>query len=477
MIVKPFIGENENIKALEGLAPFATGKVKSRVEQELRNMRSGHRAEAGAAYHIDFHFGDSTMDWIVLHDLRLEVNGRVAQIDHLIIDRYLKAFVCESKAFHAGVKITEEGEFVQWNDFRKRYEPIRSPIEQNLRHISVFEEAWKTLESVKLPVRCASAILISPPARIIRPEKGAFDTSCIVRTDQIRHYVIDQNATSTLSKVLSSRVSRRVLKLIGEELAAQHKPILFDYASRFGIDPAQTVEPAPEVAQIVSEAATAPPAAEGAAAPEAEPKAAPAAHSSTVPAIASASQEMATPQSESALQKPVTTPEQRKETKADAERDPNEFVSGLSCVECNGPMRNGDAFYCLSYGAKRWGGRMICKSCRGKLAADTAHDATAKTAQPVVSRPAATEAATLATVETETAEAQDEVAVIEAPPPAAEEDKQAQPVLSKHPCDGCGGSLTRAEARFCGGWGKKKFGGKRLCKSCQDEYACGAEQA
>lgn len=93
----------------------------------------------------------------------------MAQIDHLIIDRYLKAFVCESKAFHAGVKITEEGEFVQWNDFRKRYEPIRSPTEQNLRHISVFEEAWNALESVKLPVRCASAILISPPARIIRP--------------------------------------------------------------------------------------------------------------------------------------------------------------------------------------------------------------------------------------------------------------------------------------------------------------------
>lgn len=170
----------------------------------------------------------------------------MAQIDHLIIDRYLKAFVCESKAFHAGVKITEEGEFVQWNDFRKRYEPIRSPIEQNLRHISVFEEAWNALESVKLPVRCASAILISPPARIIRPEKGTFDASCVVRTDQIRHYVIDQNATSTLSKFLRSSVSRRVLKLIGEELAAQHKPILFDYASRFGIDPAQKPVTTPE---------------------------------------------------------------------------------------------------------------------------------------------------------------------------------------------------------------------------------------
>ena len=54
---------------------------KQQIEKELRNLGVGVATEKQAAYEIDFYFGPSK-NVIVIHDLRLEVNGRVAQIDH-----------------------------------------------------------------------------------------------------------------------------------------------------------------------------------------------------------------------------------------------------------------------------------------------------------------------------------------------------------------------------------------------------------
>jgi hypothetical protein len=45
----------------------------------------------------------------VIHDHRIEHRGRVAQIDHLLINRFLDIFVLESKNYDYGVKISEEG--------------------------------------------------------------------------------------------------------------------------------------------------------------------------------------------------------------------------------------------------------------------------------------------------------------------------------------------------------------------------------
>jgi predicted RNA binding protein with dsRBD fold (UPF0201 family) len=55
---------------------------KQLIDKELRNLRTGIATEKQAAYELDFYFGKSEKA-IILHDLRLEIEGRVAQIDHL----------------------------------------------------------------------------------------------------------------------------------------------------------------------------------------------------------------------------------------------------------------------------------------------------------------------------------------------------------------------------------------------------------
>jgi len=112
MLIKKRDSKQAEIDELTTLLSFSLPENKKfMIERELRFIRSGDQGETDAAYFIDFHFG-SNKNWAVIHDLRLEHNGRVAQIDHLLINRYFEVYVLESKNFSYGVKITDTGEFL-----------------------------------------------------------------------------------------------------------------------------------------------------------------------------------------------------------------------------------------------------------------------------------------------------------------------------------------------------------------------------
>ena len=252
MILKSADDKSAQIAALESLIATA-GPLKSRIEQELRNLRAGIKAERDAAYLIDFDLKDSTKT-AVIHDLRIEVNGRVAQIDHLLIHRTLNIFVLETKHFHAGLKITDTGEFLRWNQFKGNFEGMPSPLAQNERHITVLKDLISRMDMpTRLGIRLApdfqSVVLVDAHARIDRP-KG-FDTSNVIKADMLLPHiekVIDaQNVLGSLAKF----VSGETVEEIGRALVAMHRPVTFDYAARFGVaEPPATESPAPPVVTV-----------------------------------------------------------------------------------------------------------------------------------------------------------------------------------------------------------------------------------
>ncbi len=108
---------------LERLAATAAPRQKREIEEMLRTLRAGIKGEQEAAYLLDFQFKVSR-NTAILHDLRLELYGRVAQIDYLLLHRTLNIFVLETKHFLTGIRITEGGEFLRWDSYRKAYEGI-----------------------------------------------------------------------------------------------------------------------------------------------------------------------------------------------------------------------------------------------------------------------------------------------------------------------------------------------------------------
>ena len=236
------------LSSLETQAAGSSPEAK-RAAIELRNRKAGLRAERESAYLIDHDFADSK-NWAVIHDLRLEHGQRVAQIDHVLINRWLQVYVLETKCFHDGVKINEEGEFLRWNNFAKRYEGMPSPLAQNDRHINVLRDV---LETIELPTRLGlriqpefmSFVLVSPNAQIKRPEK--FDTSRVIKADQLKKSIwrdIDgENPLVGLLKTAAKIVAPETVEHVARELAKKHRP--FSRETAPAEEPAATA-PAPE---------------------------------------------------------------------------------------------------------------------------------------------------------------------------------------------------------------------------------------
>lgn len=220
-----------------------TAKQRFLIEKELKCLASGERNEQNSAYYLDFSYKDS-QNWALIHDLRIDHRGRVAQIDHLLINRFLDVYVLESKNYYYGVRITEEGEFLVWDG--KTYQAIESPFEQNLRHIQALQASVvdRNLAPKRLgfaiPMSYRNIVLVSPTSKVLKPNTSTFDLSAVIKADAF---------VSAVDKVMEKKsiveapkiVGSDTLRDFGEKLVRLHRPGTIDYAAKFGISNNDTI--------------------------------------------------------------------------------------------------------------------------------------------------------------------------------------------------------------------------------------------
>lgn len=229
------------------------------VERELRSLSIGMATEKQAAYEIDFYAARSK-NLCVIHDLRLEIDGRIAQIDHILINRLLEVFVLETKTFSTGLSINELGEFS--TIYEGKEVGIPSPVEQNARHISVLKDAFK---EIGLPKRLGitlqpsfhSVVLVSPKSVINRPQSSNMDAS-IIKLDQFFSWYdkkLDEVKLKDTIGILKLCSSETVIGL-GKKLHALHTPSRVDYIKKFELE--QVIVGKGSVAHMSSEATVVP---------------------------------------------------------------------------------------------------------------------------------------------------------------------------------------------------------------------------
>ena len=230
MLIKEADDQTARIEALQRIAK-GTGPRARKAVEELRSRKAGIRGERDSAYLIDFDYANSP-NWAVIHDLRLEHGGRVAQIDHVLINRWMDVYVLETKQFHAGVKITETGEFLRWNNYRHTYEGMASPLEQNERHIQVLKDVMAGIElptrfGLRIPPAFQSFVLVGPNARIDRPKK--FDDSRVIKADQLKKAIWrdfdNENPLLGVLRTAAKIVSGETVEFVARQLAALHRPL------------------------------------------------------------------------------------------------------------------------------------------------------------------------------------------------------------------------------------------------------------
>ena len=228
-------------------------------------MRAGIRGERDAAYEIEFHLGKNP-NRMTIHDLRLEVDGRVAQIDHLIIDRLLAIWVCESKHFAEGVAINDHGE---WTAFYGRPataspHPSSRTASTSRSSIDVFAKGVTELpggSGVTIKPQLRSLVLVSNSARITRPKSAAARAriaglESVIKVDQLMKALNAELDACSLHQ-LARAVGAETIERIGRNLVALHRPPTFDWSGRYGVSPSIEIPAAPEPARTPAREATA----------------------------------------------------------------------------------------------------------------------------------------------------------------------------------------------------------------------------
>ena len=317
MLIKSVDDKSKRLALLQDLqkSSLLNARQKEWLRVELRNLTAGIKGEREAAFHLDGHYKDSQNN-VLLHDLRFQIDGEVAQIDHLVINRTGYMVLIETKNYSGDLEVNAHGEFtVRYG--KDRY-GIPSPYEQSRRHARILSKLLGLLEistrTDKLP-EFYNVVMMHPQAIIQRPDTKVFDTSFLIKADQFRAWhekLGDGIGTGGLLKAILNVRSPDTIKEWGEKLKRQHRP-------QDLLDLPDFMQPKPQLARAVMEPRPAAPV--FAAAPTAP-----------VPTLADAS-----------------------------------LVKKLICAQCREKISFPEGKFCWN-NAKRFGGLQYCREHQGLFA-------------------------------------------------------------------------------------------------------------
>ena len=193
------------------------------------------------AFYLRRFFGSSA-DVDVLNYLRVDLNGEVAQMDHLVLHPF-GLLIVESKSVSNGVKIADDGQWMRY--YNGKPSGMQSPITQaQLQGMLLKELLEKTVKQKGFfdQVRFDALVAISDGGTITWPKSGALPEVC--KADQVPDRInkrVEQFRKLRKEPDILTADHRRV---IGDFLLKAHKP-LERYATQAAPQP-KVEEPRPE---------------------------------------------------------------------------------------------------------------------------------------------------------------------------------------------------------------------------------------
>lgn len=228
--VKDFDEENVNLSNLIELSTEIHGDKKDEIEMEILLMKQGIASER----EVQFELKNSFIPMLCLHDVRIEHNGLVAQLDFIVIT---KKFICvlETKKLNGDIEINKDGDFIRLikNKYGKivKKEGMYSPITQNERHISILRSMLIENKIIKsIPI--ISSVIVASPKTIINksfaPQKIQY---ALKKYDQITNFLKQQLEAHKDT----STITEKQMYEISNFLITNNKPIEFDWVGKFAI--------------------------------------------------------------------------------------------------------------------------------------------------------------------------------------------------------------------------------------------------
>ena len=184
IFIKDFSNDNTQLKDLEELFnKLKDGERKDIIERDIMLQRQGISGESNVHYELK----NSFMPMLCLHDVRIEHEGYVAQLDFVVITNKFLA-ILETKKLNGDITVNRNGDFIRniktrWGKEFK--EGIYSPITQNIRHIKIVKDLLsQKLNILYIPLK--SLVVIANPKSIINKDKCPNDIKySLYKCDQV----------------------------------------------------------------------------------------------------------------------------------------------------------------------------------------------------------------------------------------------------------------------------------------------------
>ena len=230
IFTKDYNKDNIQLKELQDLfEKLNDGEKKDIIEKDIILLRQGLSGENNVYYELK----NSFLPMLCLHDIRVEYDDYVAQLEFVVITNKFLA-ILETKKLNGNILINRDGDFIRTmkNKYGKVFkEGIYSPVSQNKRHIKIVKDLLsKKLNINNLPL--ISLVVIANPKSIIDKDKCPNDIKySIYKYDQIvnrlEKYYNDKKNEYNLDEKRMNEISNLFLNL--------NTPISFDNISKYGL--------------------------------------------------------------------------------------------------------------------------------------------------------------------------------------------------------------------------------------------------
>lgn len=225
MILKEADDRSGDLAELERLHSASDDeRQRSAIKQQILMLRSGVRGERDAAHFLNREFGASE-NVLIVHDLRFQIEGEFAQIDHLVLHRVQRsAWVLETKNHAGRLTCDEHGDWTVWRGSKPQ--SIASPINQARRQCE-WLRLWLERNGIKPLRKIEPVVLISPTSSMNRKHLGPSEH--VVKSDNFRAWWDQQtdaiglvSALGIVGKHLTSGMSKDEFLALGQRLLSAH---------------------------------------------------------------------------------------------------------------------------------------------------------------------------------------------------------------------------------------------------------------
>ncbi|MCB2308603.1 NERD domain-containing protein [Clostridium estertheticum] len=230
IFIKEFTQDNEQLKDLIELSNKVVSGKKRLIDRDIILLKYGIAGEENVNYEI----GNSFIPMLCLHDIRLQSEDYIAQLDFVLIT-YKFIYVLETKKLNGDIEINADGDFIRtiksYAGKTIKKEGMYSPITQNERHVKILKDILVREKIIKaIPIK--SAVIIANPKTIMKKTKCP-------KVIQNLIYKYDQLTTLLNTELRSAKndpeMREKLMYEIAEYLVENNKPIKFDNKAKYSL--------------------------------------------------------------------------------------------------------------------------------------------------------------------------------------------------------------------------------------------------